>query len=405
MVVGLPGSPERVAPAGFLELSLPGGNPLDIATLSASSLKAFEDCECMFRISYVEKIREAGGKAADLGSCIHEVLEKFVFEKAAEGDDPAFQDWLHVEFDALALGYRLEAKAIKDGHKMLDAFWTEWIENPPYSILSTEIKETFELPTSRGKLPVTYIFDRCDKMEDGSINVVDYKTIAIPIDAETMKSMIQPRIYALAAYLKYRHEEPPSIWVTYHMLRHGCISVKFTKADCKATWTYLKECAERIYESEGTAETISDSCRWCLRKSECDTLDRATRVGSILRVTDPEDAAERLAKLKVAMAAMSDTATRLEDFLGEWMVENKVEYQKFPSVSIKLAPRRTRKIESERLTRILDPEIMRHYGKMGITEIDAILADPDVDEETKRTIRELITTTVSVKATASFKKS
>lgn len=377
-------------------------------TLSATAIKSFEECEAMFNATYIERVREAGGAAADLGTAVHDSCQWWVEEGDPKyGADPKALTHLHDHFGQHAVKYGLDATMVKDGRKMLKDFLTRWQENPPHIVLSTEVKESFTIKSSAGdEIQVNYIWDRGDQHEDGSIEVVDYKTWRKVVDAQDMRQMTQTRLYALSAAIRYKAEEPPSIWVTLDQMRTSPVSVKFTREDNRATWNYLKRVYDRILESDGTIETIGEGCLYCIRKAGCETLARATEVGNIQRLLDdPQRAATKLAELKAAKKATDGVIAQLEEFMEELLEQNQVPELTYDNgVVVKMTVRKTRKPEMERIAKLIGPDLMARYGKMNLTELDIVLAGDDLDDEVKAEIRRHITTTATGKATASFPK-
>jgi len=368
-------------------------------TLSASSIKCFEDCEAMYHAHYIDRVKEGSGAAADLGTSVHTACEEWVNAGA-----PADLDILLKQFEQDAIMHGLNQEMIKDGRVMLQDFYNRWQENEPYKVLVTEVKETFSLKVGNKTVQVTYIWDRGDQLPDGSIEVVDYKTWRKILDGEDMRSTIQVRIYALSAAIKYKDDNPPAIWVTLDQMRTtGPVSVKFTREDNQATWRYLKDVYSRILASDGTKMTINENCRYCVRKADCPELAKAIEVGNIQRLRAyPEQAAERLAELKAARNAVSDTISQLEDFMSELLDEYEVPVINYPSgVQVKLEVRKSRKIEHHGVNRVLglDP-----LARLSLPEIDEILAGDSITDEQKWELKKYVTTTASGKATAVFPK-
>lgn len=367
-------------------------------TLSASAIKCFENCEVMFKAHYIDRIREESGAAADLGTSVHTACEEWVV--AGCPDDLGF---LIQKFEQDAVQHGLDATMVGDGKKMLKDFFFRFQENPPHEILSTEVKESFPIKVGGKTVQVSYIWDRGDRMPDGSIEVVDYKTWRKVVDAEDMLQMVQVRIYALSAAIRYKSENPPWIWVTLDQMRTGPVSVKFSREENAATWRYLKDVYARILASDGSRRTINEDCRYCAVKADCPALNNAIQGGNIQRLrANPELAATRLAELKAGRNAVDDTISQLEDFMEELLEENQVPIITYPSgLKVTMTIRKSRKIEHLFVNRILglDPS-----AKLSLAEIDEILAGDTIDDDTKAQIRKHIKSTASGKATAFFPK-
>ena len=241
-------------------------------TLSASAASMFETCEARYKASYIDRTPDIANDAGLLGSAVHQALQIWVEDGyyARPWEDIILKEkamqvlWEMVYVDDFA-----DRTYFSEGWGML----RKWLQQTSWDgrvVISTEQKKSFGIPTSCGPLKFNYIIDRMDMIEeDGSIDVVDYKSVRQPIPHDRMMNMIQPRAYAVAAMIEYPNAG--SIWVTYDLLRYTPVSVKFDRDHCVETWKYLRKLAERIYESDGTEETLNPECRFCVRKHSCET--------------------------------------------------------------------------------------------------------------------------------------
>ena len=194
-------------------------------------------------------------------------------------------------------------------------------------------------------LPFTYIWDRCDSLKDGSeVEVTDYKTVAMPVSPEELRSRIQPRAYALAAQIRFPDAE--RIWVTYDLLRYDKVGVVFTRAENVATWRYLQQMAVRIRESDGTKETLNAECRWCVRKSACETLHKHASNGGILGIQDIQVAIDLRAKNDAVLAALKTYQAELDEFILDYMMQEDTTEIESPSTIATASIRSQRKVNS-----------------------------------------------------------
>jgi hypothetical protein len=378
-------------------------------TISASSIKAFEDCPAGYNAMYIEQAREASGAAGDLGTALHEAIQGWTVDdlmpiEPGENGEKLLLD--RFESKAAALG--LPSEMHEAGIKMLKKFYTRIAAEPPYTILQAEVKETFPLKVDGHKINVTFIWDRCDQWEDGSIEVVDYKSWFQSMDAATMKRVLQVRIYALAAAIKFKHLNPPAIWVTLDQLRYDQpVSVKFTREDHRDTYEYLKDVARRIFASDGKLETVNVNCRYCIRRDSCVTL-RKVLVASpehILANGDPEDVALRAAELDAAIKAAEASKQAFADWIESWLEEREIpEYTFENAVTIKFSPTNRRKVDSERVSKVVGPEITAQYGHFSMEDIDGLLKGDEITAKQKDEIKALIRMTTTTRPVATFKK-
>ncbi|MFP6772573.1 MAG: double-strand break repair protein AddB [Alphaproteobacteria bacterium] len=129
--------------------------------------------------------------AADYGNAVHKALEKF----AAANPDELPADGLPelLEMGRAAFGEMLERPGVR-------AFWwprfqriAEWFlaqearRRPDIRPLVTEAKGELILPGPAGDFTLTAIADRIDRLADGSLCIIDYKTGVVPNEGELQR--------------------------------------------------------------------------------------------------------------------------------------------------------------------------------------------------------------------------
>lgn len=360
---------------------------MDPATLSASAIATFETCEARYYATYIEKGREISGAPATLGTTVHAWLEWLVVNGYHLTMDLKIA---MKEFDVMASSAGLDSRQIADAKSMIARWWKYHEENGFNEVLSCEVKETFTLTHPLyDPIPVTYIWDRGDLLPDGSIEVVDYKTVGQPIAADNLRTKVQPRVYGVSAAIKYKHLNPPMIWVQYWLLRFGNIGTGFTREDNMATWKYLQDVYGRIKESEGMVETINTECKWCVRKAVCDTLHRHSAVGGIMGL-DPRERALKLAETKNKLTALNTLRDELETMVTDDLDNSETLSQQYDGVKIFIKPTARRSVDKERASKVLGPDLMAKWGDIGVGTLDEILKKEELTDEQRLQLKQLI---------------
>lgn len=261
-------------------------------TLSASSLKVAALCLPRWEAEYLNGARQPGGAAADLGTTCHSALEMYVKTAIMEKSHPAtvkhLLDCYTTSYLEVMQSFDFDSEAFKDGERMMRV-WHDRNDFDGFTVLSTEVKESFELPYIdeagvKQFIKFNFICDRVDKLEDDVYRVVDYKSWRGLKDPSEVGADLQCRIYALAMQIK--HPSAKRIWVVLDQLRGDEAGVVFTREDNAVTWRALKKFLQRIVDTPpGTArETLNDECRWCVRKSKCGALQKHTNAGGTLDI-------------------------------------------------------------------------------------------------------------------------
>lgn len=361
-------------------------------TLSASAIECFE-CPACFRVSYIgDRLPDEGDKdAADLGTACHAVLETLV-------QNEFWNDWSGVgSIESVKKFYDTAYWSLFDSDRMYDDGWQmiqTWYHrsNADYwegrTVLSVEQKVGFQLPTSIGPIRFNHIFDRLDRLENGDLEVVDYKTIRVPISADRVKKKVQCRIYAVGA--RIMHPDVKRVWVTLDQLRWEQYGVAFSRDECLAIWEELKQTAEKIIASDGTKEVIGPRCRYCPRAATCRALRMSKNTGGIMSLAPPQ-MVDALAEINNQMTGLEVLKEKVRDHLIEYMrSENVFDIEGGEYKLEATAGRKSRSIDPALAVEILGTDLLAKHGKINIGEIDKMVKKGEVTPEQAKKLEQAI---------------
>ncbi len=366
-------------------------------SISATALQAAQACPARWVAEFHNRPPRQAGTAADLGTSVHGALELFVQNWINTHENWSWKQLLayyKISF-AITFGHADEATdEYKDGVHLLDR-WYRRTDLRETEVVSCEIKETFPVPFTdpvtgeKGEVPLNYIWDRADKISDTEYKVVDYKTVRVPISSQALKKRIQPRVYALAAQIKWPDAEV--IWVEYDLLRHEAVGARFTRDDQVNTWRFIKHLLKTITEIDEDAplERLNPDCGWCVRKRVCETLNSVTAAGSVVGI-NPDEAAVR----KLEVASQIKALTILDAELDAILVAKAENEDRFgwatDLVQVEITASRRRNANSAAIAKIIGPELMTKYGNVTVTNVDKLLRDPTLTEDQRAIIKQQI---------------
>ena len=222
----------------------------------------------------------------------------------------------------------------------------------------------------------------------GEQMVRTHNTVGMPIQPEDLKKRIQPRVYALAAAIKY--PDRPAYWVSYDLLRYDVVGAKFTREDNVETYRYLQSVYGRILADDGSTERLNPECRFCVRAPVCDTLTKHVAGGGILSISDPHEAADRRALLDYAKGAIDRQIKELDEFLLAWAQTEGILEFKTDTTEVKITASSRREVDSERAAKVVGPEVMMRYGKLQLKDVDYLLKNGGLDSDTRSELKQLI---------------
>jgi hypothetical protein len=369
-------------------------------SVSATSLLVSEACMERWKAENFYRTPQMSSKPADVGTTCHFALETFVkaacIDKIIEWDNVAFlNDMYRVGYVQTFGSADYDTPEFKDGAELIAAWYDRNKLGLSNTVISCEVKSHFPIKSKAGEIPFTYIWDRFDQIDETTFEVIDYKSLRAYVTAEQLKQKIQPRAYALAAQIE--HPEAQRIWVTFDMLRHGGpVGAVFTRDENAATYRYLQRAVNRIIDTDEdkTEERLNEECKWCIRKSTCETLLKSIAFGGIAGLSTDQlvrrrfDVANAVTALKYAQEEL-DTALFKEaesNDLVEWETDE---------FKVTFTARKMRKPNSHGIAAIVGPELCTKYGNFSMSNIDKMLKSNDLTPAQKAAVEKEIVATYS----------
>lgn len=175
-------------------------------SLSPSRVTSFTDCPLAFRLRAIDRIPEPPSPHATKGTLVHQVLERLVWEHPVADRTPAAaaveleRAWQELTADPLYAELELDGTAAAafraDAAKLVDNYFA--LEDPStVDAVGVEVS----LEADLGGLRLRGIIDRLDRMPDGTLVVVDYKTGRAPSPRFERGKLTGVHLYALLCEL------------------------------------------------------------------------------------------------------------------------------------------------------------------------------------------------------------
>jgi len=205
-----------------------------VTYLSYSQIETFETCPLHYKLSYLLKVPTLASGALTFGTTIHDTLrdvyqnklihpsEKHNISRALELYD---MHWSPIGFDSKDH----EMSRSEAGKEILTRFISQDYEKP-YELIKLEEPFTFKLTQN---LKVGGRIDRMQRLADGTLEIIDYKTGQVPPERELKTGIkgLQLSIYALAATNVFG-EDLENVLLSFYYLESGQkISMQRTAED------------------------------------------------------------------------------------------------------------------------------------------------------------------------------
>ena len=379
-------------------------------TLSASSIQVWELCPDRWAAEYLDRGAGMSGFAADIGTSVHGGLEAFVkavfIDKTHVGLTRVQQKELLISFYQMSYVQTfgtadMDTAEYKDGFALTMRWFerTDLSTKPMMGVETVEVKRTIPVPYNHPdgtvhEMPFNYIMDRVDRLEETVWEVVDYKTVRVPIQPEDLEVKVQARAYALA--IQIEHPECTKVKVTFDLLRHQSISLWFTRDDNIAFWRFLCDTTQEIVNKkrEEVRPRLNPECGFCIKKATCPLMTSNIAVGGIHSLTIDESI-EKVALLKDQMKANKRLVEELEEIIYmhaaqtdmlQWETGDGARMVEITAPNVRTFP-------FDQAAAIMGPDLVAQMGNMTLGNLDKIIKDESIDKSVRDALTGLITTT------------
>ena len=234
--------------------------------LSYSRLSRFEQCPLSFKLHYIDKKRAEPGVPLRFGKAVHAVLEILVREHMEQertgplSEERAAELWQK----AWAAEGLSGVTVFQEGLEILRSFVRDQGALDHQDVLA--IEKEFRLPV--GPFTVLGFIDRVDRVDDETIEVIDYKTNRMLFTREEVDHSLQMSLYEMAVRELWPWAK--KVQLTFHMLRHGIrMRTERTPEQLEAARTYVETVGAMTEEATEFPARINANCIYCDHRQHC----------------------------------------------------------------------------------------------------------------------------------------
>jgi len=247
--------------------------------ISYSSLENFKQCPLKYKLSNIDKIKEPKSKEAIFGTYIHKVL-KWFYQK-----DPNFptldlllkyyRDYWPQKTEGFEWKDSEEEKSyFKEGIRMLEEFYNK---NIPHKRSILDLETRFEVVIDEnpdkpnGKHILTGVIDRIDKLPDGTLEIIDYKTGKRMPSQRALDKNNQLSLYAIGLKSRWPRVKIKDLKLSLYFLKFNeKINTTRTDKDLEEAKNKIVNLIHKIEKSNFEPHS-SVLCGWCGYRNICPT--------------------------------------------------------------------------------------------------------------------------------------
>ena len=250
-------------------------NPDLFMRISYSALETFKRCPLKFKFQYIDKMRTPKSKEAAFGTLMHSALKILHEPGLIIPTEEDILKFISDNWDGSLYGSEQESTAaFGQAIKIMKEYYAK---NYPADFNVLALETSFEVPVQTGQELhlLTGKIDRVDKIADGALEVIDYKTAKKMPSQESVDKDLQLAVYHLGVANRWPSlvQEGRQLKTSLYFLKHGeKLSTARTPQDLAATKENIIKDFEIISRAAKEAKfppTPNPLCDWCEFQKNC----------------------------------------------------------------------------------------------------------------------------------------
>ena len=367
---------------------------MEVPYLSATRVKMAQDCMFQYTKNYGPKSDDIVAikhksqhrdnmQAAKVGTNIHNALEEWRRPHPETGRvrRPLLSQLLKL-YDVENAKNEVDFPAYEDGKDMILRWFSERGSQKMKVLHVERAFGSHKAPHILDNgVPVFGFIDLVFQHEDGTIELLDYKTQRKPILQLEADQNVQAGIY-LAVASEIWPDNP--LRFTFDLTRYGTVTTVWTPEKIQRFKDWLKAKYDWMVatDPEDAPATLGEGCKWCSFVDLCPTAQRLIHTGSWDMIV-PDDLDEQsrdeqldtLAGIKAAKSILQKKQTMIERMIKEEWFEDNATQDRIESDnwSVGFTDRKRTEYIPSQVQRLVDSGVFGQMVSLSKAAVDRVL--------------------------------
>ena len=242
---------------------------------SYSALNTYKSCPLKYKFQEIDKIKTPPSKEAVFGTILHSVLKFLHQPRPVPPTIEELLEFYNNSWNSEVYKDKQEELAVmRQGIKMLEYYYQK---NNPKNFRIIDLETFFRIPigqilSGENNLPeeitLSGKIDRIDQLEDGSLEIIDYKTSKNLPSQEIVDGDFQLAAYQMGVQNRWPKLNRP-VKLSLYFLKHGIkLSSARTPEEIKLVKEQIMDLMKKIKSSD-FKPIPGPLCDWCGYQREC----------------------------------------------------------------------------------------------------------------------------------------
>ncbi len=247
-----------------------------IMNISYSALNTFQNCPLKYKFQNIERIKTSPSKEAVFGTILHSALNFLHQPRPLPPTLEELLEFYNNSWNSEVYEDKQEEIAVmQQGIRILEDYYRT---NNPKNFKIIDLETFFSVPIGKilskennpaeEEIILSGKIDRIDQLQDGSLEIIDYKTAKNLPPQETVNNDLQLAIYQMGIQSRWPTLNKP-IKLSLYFLKHGIkLSSVRTPEQIKQIKERLLDLVKEIKTSDFNP-TPTPLCDWCGYQQKC----------------------------------------------------------------------------------------------------------------------------------------
>ncbi len=295
---------------------------------SYSALNTYLTCPLKYKFQEIDRIRVSPSKEAVFGTIIHSALKFLHDPKPVPPTVEELLEFYNNSWNSEVYGDKQEEMAMmQQGVRILEDYYQK---NNPKNFKIVNLETFFSVPIGqilsenslREEITLSGKIDRIDQIENGGLEIIDYKTAKNLPSQEIVNNDLQLAVYQMGVQNRWPSLNKP-IKLSLYFLKHGIkLSTARTPEQIEEVKNRILDLVKKI-KTDDFKPVPGPLCGWCGYQRECPMFKhKFKQEKSEININE---VVKEYYELKEEGKKTTQRVAELQRFINEYCDEQKIE--------------------------------------------------------------------------------